>query len=147
RGSRNLILHTCFKRARECQRAGSAPRRLAAFFLAATPRAHVARAVDTSALAWETDSSRLVAFPRLLPPWSPLMPTTSRRIALLIVFGLPLLAAGLWPSAAGEKTKTEIVATLKGHTDQVYAVAFSNDGKYLVTASFDHTLKLWEAGT
>lgn len=40
-----------------------------------------------------------------------------------------------------------IVATLKGHTEIVYAVAFSPDGKYVVTGSFDKTLKLWETAT
>jgi WD40 repeat protein len=50
------------------------------------------------------------------------------------------------PLGAGEKTiKPDVV--YKGHTDAVYAVAFSPDGKFLVTASFDNTLKLWEAAT
>ena len=35
----------------------------------------------------------------------------------------------------------------KGHTDAVYATAFSPDGKFLVTASFDSTLKLWDPAT
>src|SRR5258708_3879671 len=64
------------------------------------------------------------------------------------IVGLLLLLAGIvWlPLGAGEKTaKPDIV--FKGHTDAVYAVAFSPDGKYLITASFDHTLKLWETAT
>jgi WD40 repeat protein len=64
-----------------------------------------------------------------------------------IVGLLSLLAAIVWlPLGAGERTaKPDIV--FKGHTDAVYAVAFSPDGKFLITASFDHTLKLWETAT
>src|SRR5436190_23307712 len=40
-----------------------------------------------------------------------------------------------------------VAATLKGHTEIVYAVAFSPDGKYVVTGSFDKSLKLWDTAT
>ncbi len=36
---------------------------------------------------------------------------------------------------------------LKGHTDPVYSVAVSPDGKLLATGSFDKTAKLWDAAT
>jgi WD40 repeat protein len=52
----------------------------------------------------------------------------------------------LWlPSLAQDKAQTpEVVTRLKGHDDAVYSVAYSPDGKYLVTGSLDHTLKLWD---
>jgi WD40 repeat protein len=40
-----------------------------------------------------------------------------------------------------------VVATLKGHTEPVYAVSLSPDGRYVLTGSFDKTLKLWDRAT
>ena len=68
-----------------------------------------------------------------------------RLVAFVGLFSI--LACIIWlPIDAGEKaTKPDVV--YKGHTDAVYAVAFSPDGKFLITTSFDKTLKLWEAAT
>lgn len=68
-----------------------------------------------------------------------------RRIFLFL---LPLSSVlTLLPVAAGDKKTPEIVGKLHGHADAVYAVAFSPDGRYIVTGSFDNTLKLWETAT
>ncbi|MEO6810138.1 MAG: WD40 repeat domain-containing protein [Isosphaeraceae bacterium] len=40
----------------------------------------------------------------------------------------------------------EIVATLLGHTKPVVSLVFSADGSRLVTASYDRTARVWEAG-
>src|SRR5437016_13095420 len=67
-----------------------------------------------------------------------------RFLAIVALLGL-LAGIALLPLGAGEKTKPEVV--FKGHGDAVFAVAYSPDGKFLATASFDNTLKLWDAAT
>src|SRR5205823_12770675 len=49
------------------------------------------------------------------------------------------MSTSLLDTNAGQ-TPTE----LKGHTAQVYHLAFSPDGKLLATAGFDNLIKLWE---
>ena len=72
----------------------------------------------------------------------------SRSFFALLGSLLFLACVAALPTGAQEKgVGPEIVAKLKGHTDAVYAVAYSPDGKFLATASFDNTLKLWDAVT
>src|SRR5436853_6539433 len=69
------------------------------------------------------------------------------RLSTVMVL-MRILSLGTYLGAADEPaTPPGVVATLKGHTEIVYAVAFSPDGKYVVTGSFDKTLKLWETAT
>ena len=35
------------------------------------------------------------------------------------------------------------IRVLKGHSGEVNSVAFSNDGKYLATGSWDKTARIW----
>ena len=37
--------------------------------------------------------------------------------------------------------------TLTGHSGSVYSVAYSPDGKHLVSGSYDNTVKVWDAQT
>jgi hypothetical protein len=48
----------------------------------------------------------------------------------------------LWDVASGRE-----VRTLSGHTDWVWSVAFSPDGRLLASGSWDTTIKLWEVAS
>ena len=37
--------------------------------------------------------------------------------------------------------------TLTGHSREVYSVAYSPDGKHVVSGSFDNTVGVWDAQT
>jgi WD40 repeat protein len=55
------------------------------------------------------------------------------------VNGLTENEVKVWDAASGRQ-----LVTLRGHTGPVYCVAFSPDGKRLVTGSQDGTLRVWD---
>src|SRR5262249_17193798 len=55
-------------------------------------------------------------------------------------------SVGKTPQPAA-KTELSYLRTLEGHTDQVWSVAFTPDGKGLLTGSKDKTMRLWDVET
>ena len=47
-------------------------------------------------------------------------------------------------AASFEKSRLELVGTLKGHSYIVYSVSFSPDGTKVASGSGDNTVKLWD---
>jgi WD40 repeat protein len=50
--------------------------------------------------------------------------------------------ARLWDVQTGQEVRQFV-----GHTDQVWSVTFSPDGRYVLTGSYDLTARLWDIST
>lgn len=68
---------------------------------------------------------------------------------LIFSLGIGILCIALFGSLAGQTPAPAlaVVHTLEGHKELVYTVAFSPDGKHLVSGAFDKELKLWDIAT
>ena len=47
-------------------------------------------------------------------------------------------------AAANKSVEGRETLTLKGHSDEVHSVSFSPDGKWIVSGSWDKTVKVWD---
>lgn len=71
----------------------------------------------------------------------------SLSLPLAALFVVSALAVLPWLPAAEDNTAPGLVATMKGHHEAVYSVAFTPDGKHVVSGSGDSTLKIWDSAT
>jgi hypothetical protein len=78
--------------------------------------------------------------------WGGAMFTLRFVPVILIAAFFAAMAACSSDAEAREKFQPEVVPQV-GHSDHVEAVAFSPDGRYVLTGSDDNTLKLWDVAT
>lgn len=71
--------------------------------------------------------------------------TARMAMSALVAFILFTIVPTSWSQDV--EPPPDAIAVLKGHTEPVYSADYSPDGKFVITASFDKTLKIWDSTT
>ena len=58
----------------------------------------------------------------------------------------PPSSASSVPATSSSPAPPKLIERLKGHKDSVYSVSFTRDGRFLVSASLDKGVRVWDVG-
>jgi glucose repression regulatory protein TUP1 len=101
----------------------------------------VSGSVDTTARIWDTESDNVLVLSPTVPPG-----VYANVYSVAISPDMKLVAAGCWDGIVRiwDVDTGHLVEQLEGHTESVWSVAFTSDGKGLISGSNDRTMKHWD---
>jgi len=70
-----------------------------------------------------------------------------RSIAIPVFNGRELISGGNYKDFSIRKYATltgDLISTFKGHKSEIVSISISNDSKYMISSSFDGTIKIWD---
>ncbi|VDB86472.1 unnamed protein product [Peniophora sp. CBMAI 1063] len=111
---------------------------------------------DYSVRIWDVETRRLIGSPRMGQLRDGGRPESNsvRSVAFspdgkLIVsaYGITVRLWSVAVAAEGQDVAVESLASFNGHTGPVNCVGFSQDGQRIVSASDDHTIRMWDVAT
>jgi WD40 repeat protein len=96
-----------------------------------------------SSVAYSPDGKHIVSgsYDNTVRIWGAATGEEVSHRALTFVFAAACTGADLWGRVDEQK------CTLRGHSDWVRSVAYSQDGKLIVSGSHDRTVRIWDAAT
>src|SRR5579871_5420759 len=69
------------------------------------------------------------------------------NVSLIVLFVLVITWITGTSQAANPKAPKALLREMKGHSSRVLSVSFSPDGRYLLSASQDRSIRLWNTGS